>query len=163
MSEPHLQKQFEIRVEVASPVLVGQDEHAGRRQLIPILSGTLTGAPEGRYPELRGTVLPGGVDSQVIRPDGRCELSARYGVRLEGGEWDGAAFYIENNGFRTVPAEYVPQVLSGGFVDPSLYYFCTTPQFEIYDSRLGWLKERLYICSATRLPDAVILGYYTVE
>ena len=29
MSEPHLQKQFEIRVEVASPVLVGQDEHAG--------------------------------------------------------------------------------------------------------------------------------------
>ena len=50
------------------------------RQLIPILSGTLTGAPEGRYPELRGTVLPGGVDSQVIRPDGRCELSARYGV-----------------------------------------------------------------------------------
>ena len=163
MSEPHLQKQFEIRVEVTPPVLVGQDNISGRRQLIPILSGTLTGAPGGCFPELRGTVLPGGVDSQVIRPDGRCELSARYGVRLEGGEWDGAGFYIENNGFRTVPAEHVQTVLSGGFVNPSLYYFCTVPQFEIYDSRLGWLKQRLFVCSATRLPDAVILGYYTVE
>lgn len=102
--------------------------------------------------------------ARTIYPaDGRCELSARYGVRLEGGEWDGAGFYIENNGFRTVPAEHVQTVLSGGFVDPSLYYFCTVPQFEIYDSRLGWLKQRLFVCSATRLPDAVILGYYTVE
>lgn len=163
MSAPTLKKQFEIRVEVAPPVLIGQDDISGRRQLIPILSGTLTGTSEGNFPSLTGEVLPGGVDSQVIRPDGKCELSARYGVRLTGGEWDGASFYIENNGFRTVPEEYVPQVLAGGFVDPSLYYFCTVPQFEVYDSRLNWLKQRLFICSATRLPDAVILGYYTVE
>ena len=163
MSEPTLKKQFEIRVQVAFPVLIGQDSISGRRQLIPILSGTLTGAPDGCFPELTGTVLPGGVDSQVIRPDGKCELSARYGVRLTGGKWDGASFYIENNGFRTVPAEYVQTVLAGGFVDPSLSYFCTVPQFEVYDRRLEWLKQRLFVCSATRLPDAVILGYYTVE
>lgn len=87
MSAPTLKKQFEIRVEVAPPVLIGQDDISGRRQLIPILSGTLTGTSEGNFPSLTGEVLPGGVDSQVIRPDGKCELSARYGVRLTGGEW----------------------------------------------------------------------------
>ena len=159
MKTPALKKQFEIRVTVGAPIVVGQDGISGRRQLIPITGGELVGADTADVPGLHGVVLPGGVDSQVIRPDGRCELSARYGVRLD----NGASFYIENNGFRTVPAEHVQTVLSGGFVDPSLYYFCTVPQFEIYDSRLGWLKQRLFVCSATRLPDAVILGYYTVE
>lgn len=159
MKTPSLKKQFEIRVKVSAPIVVGQDDKAGRRQLIPITRGELIGAETADIPSLHGTVLPGGVDSQVIRPDGRCELSARYGVRMD----DGASFYIENNGFRTVPKEYVQTVLKGGFVDPSLYYFCTTPTFEIYDERVSWLKDKLYICSATRLPDMVILEYYTVE
>lgn len=150
---PELKKVFEIRVKVDTPIVVGQDEIHGRRQLIPILSGELCG--EG----LHGTVLPGGVDSQVIRPNGTCELSARYGVRMD----DGSSFYIENNGIRTVPDAYIATVKQGGFVDPSLYYFCTKPNFEIYDQRLNWLNQKIFICSATRLPDEVCLDYYTVE
>ncbi len=157
--EPILRKQFEIRVTVAAPAVVGQDGVAGRRQLIPITGGVAEGCPQGEHPGLLGTVLPGGVDSQVIRPDGTCELSARYGVALQ----DGSSFYIENNGIRTVPAELVPNVLRGEFVDPKAYYFCTKPEFEIYDPRLAWLKRKLFICCATRLPDQVILGYYSVE
>ena len=75
-------KIFTITVKVDTPVVVGQDEISGRRQLIPILSGTLEGET------MHGEVLPGGVDSQVIRPDGICELSARYGVKLD----DGSSF-----------------------------------------------------------------------
>ncbi len=150
---PTLKPAFQISVKVDTPILVGQDAVHGRRQLIPVLTGELTG--EG----LHGVVLPGGVDSQVIRPSGICELSARYGVRMD----DGSSFYIENNGIRTVPPEHVETVLSGGFIDPSLYYFCTKPSFEIYDPRLHWLEEKLFVCVATRLPDAVILQYLTVE
>ena len=150
---PELKKAFEVHAKVDTPTVVGQDDVHGRRQLIPILSGELIG--EG----LHGTILPGGVDSQVIRPNGICELSARYGIRMD----DGSSFYIENNGIRTVPKECVETVLQGGFIDPDLYYFCTKPEFEIYDERLSWLNERLFICCATRLPDAVILSYYTVE
>lgn len=150
---PSLKLAFNISVKVDTPVVVGQDEIAGRRQLIPILSGELTG--EG----LHGTVLPGGVDSQVIRPDGICELSARYGVQMD----DGSSFYIQNDGIRTVPAEYVEAVKRGEFIDPELYYFCTRPTFEIYDQRLRWLLEKVFVCCATRLPDQVILGYYTVS
>ena len=150
---PSLKLAFNISVKVDTPIVVGQDEVNGRRQLIPILSGELTG--EG----LHGTVLPGGVDSQVIRPNGVCELSARYGVRMD----DGSSFYIQNDGIRTVPPEYVPAVKNGEFIDPDLYYFCTHPVFEVYDRRLDWLNEKLFICCAKRLPDQVILGYYTVE
>lgn len=148
-----LEKRFTIAVKVASPILVGQDEKVGRRQLIPITEGELTG--DG----LHGVVLPGGVDSQIIRPNGLCEVSARYGVRLD----NGSSFYIQNDGIRTVPPEYVPVVLQGGFVDPQLYYFCTKPVFEVYDERLRWLCEKVFICSATRLPDAVHLDYCSIE
>lgn len=150
---PRLKKRFTIAVKVSSPILVGQDEVVGRRQLIPIIGGELTG--EG----LHGVVLPGGVDSQIIRPDGLCEVSARYGVRLD----DGTSFYVQNDGIRTVPPDFAPVVLRGGFVDPELYYFCTKPVFEIYDSRLSWLREKVFLCAATRLPDEVHLDYFSVE
>lgn len=148
-----LKFQFTVEVKVDTPVVVGQDDVSGRRQLIPILSGELNGK------NLHGTVLGGGVDSQVIRPNGVCELSARYGVKLD----SGASFYIQNDGIRTVPPEHVETVLNGGFIDPSLYYFCTTPTFEVYDSSLNWLKRRLFVCKAIRTPDSVKLNYYTVE
>jgi len=104
-------------------------------------------------------VLPGGVDSQVIRPDGKCELSARYGVQLD----DGSGFYIENNGIRTVPAAYVPQVLRGEFVDPGLYYFATTPTFEVYSDSLRWLENYIFVCKAVRTPTQVELHYSVIE
>lgn len=149
---------FSIAVKVSAPIVVGQDEVNGRRQLIPITEGELTGTDiKGNV--MHGVVLPGGVDSQVIRPDGKCELSARYGVRLD----DGTSFYIENNGIRTVPDEYVQKVLQGEFIEPSLYYFVTTPSFEVYASKLSWLEKHIFVCKAVREPDKVILQYYIVD
>ena len=149
---------FVIKVTVDTPIVVGQDNVSGRRQLIPITGGTLTGFDLEGNP-LRGTVLPGGVDSQVIRPNGRCELSARYAVRLE----DERSFYIENNGIRTVPEACVPQVLRGEFVDSSLYYFATTPSFEVYSDTLRWLNNYVFVCKAVRKPDSVEIHYFVIE
>ncbi len=58
---------------------LGQDDVNGRRQLIPITEGELKGEDLNGNP-IHGVCLPGGVDSQVIRPNGICELSARYGA-----------------------------------------------------------------------------------
>lgn len=149
---------FTIEVTVSAPILVGQDTVNGRRQLIPINGGKLYGVDIFDQP-MEGTVLPGGVDSQVIRPNGRCDLSARYAVRLD----NGASFYIQNDGMRTVPEEYVPQVLQGEFIDPSLYYFATTPKFEVYDDSLRWLENKVLVCKAVRKPDTVQIMYYLVE
>ncbi len=147
-----LEEVFRIDVTVGAPILVGRSATAGRRQLIPILSGELTG------PGLHGTVLPGGVDSQVIRPDGRCLLSARYGVALD----DGGTFYIENNGLRTVPEPYREDVLEGRFVDPGVYYFRTVPTLEVYREQERWLLESLFVCEATRWPDKVRITFHRV-
>ena len=149
---------FTISVGVEPPIVVGQDDVNGRRQLIPITGGRLEGRDMEGKP-ISGSVLPGGVDSQVIRPDGKCELSARYAVRLD----DGRSFYIENNGIRTVPEAYVSQVLSGGFVSPELYYFATRPDFEVYDRSLKWLEDHVFVCKAARTPDEVVINYYVIE
>lgn len=145
-----MEKVFTIAVKVEKPILVGQDEISGRRQLIPILSGDLFGE------NIKGTVLPGGVDSQVIRPNGVCELSARYAVKLD----DGESFYIENNGIRTVPEEYVEKVKNGEFIDPDLYYFRTVPKFEVYSEKYKWLTTSLFTCMAKRYVDRVELDFY---
>ncbi|MBR6562098.1 MAG: DUF3237 family protein, partial [Oscillospiraceae bacterium] len=100
--EPKLVKAFEIRARVGAPTFIGQDGKSGRRQLIAITGGEIVGFAL----PFDGVVLPDGVDSQVVRPNGRAELSARYGVRLH----DGRSFYIQNDGIRTVPAEYVETV-----------------------------------------------------
>ncbi|SCP97661.1 Protein of unknown function [Anaerobium acetethylicum] len=102
--------------------------------------------------------MPGGIDSQIIRPDGKCELSARYAIRLD----DGAAIYIENNGIRTVPKEFVEDVRQGRFVDPNVYYFRTVPVFETYHENYKWMMDSIFVCSATRLPDAVLIKFYKV-
>jgi len=149
---------FTVSVTADKPILVGQDNVNGRRQLINCPTGTVEGTdPDGKV--FSGITLPCTVDSQVIRPNGVAELSARYGVRLD----DGRSFYIENNGIRTVPPEYVETVLNGGFVDPDLYYFVTTPKIEAYDDSLRWLERHVFLCKATRTPDAVVIRYYMVE
>lgn len=149
---------FTVSVTADKPVLVGQDNVNGRRQLINCPTGTVTGTdPDGN--EFHGVTLPCTIDSQVIRPNGVAELSARYGVRLD----DGRSFYIENNGIRTVPPEYVQTVLEGGFVDPDLYYFVTTPKIEAYDDSLRWMERHVFLCKATRTPETVNIRYYMVE
>lgn len=152
--EPKLVKAFEIRARVGAPTFIGQDGKSGRRQLIAITGGEI----EGFALPFDGVVLPDGVDSQVVRPNGRAELSARYGVRLH----DGRSFYIQNDGIRTVPGEYVETVLSGGIAPAEVYYCVTRPQFEIYDESLEILNERVFICNATRYPDSISLEYYMV-
>ncbi|MBR4056765.1 MAG: DUF3237 family protein [Oscillospiraceae bacterium] len=152
--EPKLVKAFEIRARVGAPTFIGQDGKSGRRQLIAITGGEIVGFAL----PFDGVVLPDGVDSQVVRPNGRAELSARYGVRLH----DGRSFYIQNDGIRTVPAEYVETVLSGGIAPAEVYYCVTRPQFEIYDESLEILNERVFVCNATRYPDSISLEYYMV-
>lgn len=150
--EVGLEEIFSISIKVDAPIVVGQDDIVGRRQLIPILSGEVTGNG------FNGKVLPGGIDSQIIRPDGKCELSARYAIALE----DDTTIYIENNGIRTVPDEYVEDVRSGKFVDPSAYYFRTVPTFETYNSKYKWMMNYMFVCYATRLPENVLLKFYKV-
>jgi hypothetical protein len=103
--------------------------------------------------------MPAGIDHQLVRSDGVAEINASYGFQLD----DGRTLYIHVEGIRTVPKEYAETVKAGGAVDPKLFYYVTTPRFEVYDESLKWMTEKIFVCDGTRLPDAVLLTYYTVE
>ena len=149
--QPTLEKCFQVEALVDTPIVVGQDDTHGLRRIIPIVSGTVSG-------KLNGKILPGGVDSQVIRTDGFTEMSARYAIKLD----DGRAVFIENNGIRRVTPEYAAEAATGKIIDPKYVYFVTVPRFEVYDESLRWLEKNVFICYAARLPDKVLLQFYQV-
>ena len=149
---PRLSFTMELHVKVGAPMEIGVVPR-GRRRIIPIESGTFEG------PYLRGTVLAGGADWQIVRPDGLSELDTRYTLRTD----DGALIYIQNSGMRHAPPEVVERLLSGEDVDPSHVYFRTVPTFETAAPHLQWLTRAIFIGSGERHPKDVIVRVWRVE
>jgi len=69
---------WEAKVKIANMISVG-DSKRGIRRVIPITGGTFAGV------KIKGEVLPGGEDSQLVRPDGDTELNARYLLKTDDG------------------------------------------------------------------------------
>ena len=134
---PSLQHVFDLVIQVAAPVEVGHTIGAsgrGKRRMIPILGGQLTGPGVDGVP-MKGVVLPGGADYQVIVSDTVAELDARYMLELEGGQ----RIYICNRALRRAPAEITAKLARGEPVDPALVYFRSTPSFEVAAPELEWM------------------------
>src|SRR5690242_1859394 len=95
-SPPRLTFAMELRVLVNPPIEIGAGAR-GRRRIVPIRGGTFEG------PRLRGAVLDGGADSQIVNDDGLAELDTRYTLRTDLGE----LIYIQNAGLRHAAPEIV--------------------------------------------------------
>src|SRR5579862_9020454 len=109
-----------LRVTVATPQGIGAVPH-GTRRTVPITGGDFEG------PRLRGFVLPGGsADWLLLRADGVLELDLRATLRTD----DGALISMRSFGLRHGPADVIAALGRGEAVDPSRYYFRTTPRFE---------------------------------
>lgn len=103
--------------------------------------------------------MPSGADSQMIRADGRTDLSARYVIETA----DHELIYIENNGIRQVSEPFRKQAAAREIIDPEHVYFRTVPTFETGSEAYQWLHDRLFIGSAERTPDYVRLDIYEVQ
>jgi hypothetical protein len=125
----------------------------GRRRIIYITGGTFSGA------RLKGRVLPGGADWQVLREDGVLVLDTRYTLETH----DGALIYVQNRGIRHGPPEVMEKLSKGEPVDPSLYYMRTHPILETGDPRYAWLNRIVCVATGERLPAAVKLDMYEVK
>ena len=77
---------WEAKVKIANMITVGESKR-GVRRVIPITGGTFTG------PQIKGEVLSGGEDWQLVRPDGDTELNARYLLKTD----DGFVIQVINN------------------------------------------------------------------
>ena len=69
---------FEINFGLEEALVIEDTPH-GTRRIIPITDGTFTG------PKLKGTVLPGGADWLLIRPDGVREIDVRVTLQTDDG------------------------------------------------------------------------------
>jgi hypothetical protein len=149
---PTLEFLARVRADVETPQVLGQTL-AGERRIVPIAGGEIEG------PHLRGEILPGGADWQVVCADGTALLEARYTVRTD----DGALVYIRNLGLRHGPPAVMERIQGGEAVDPAEYYFRSTPRFEAGDARYAWLNRILAVGSGARLANEVHLDIYAVR
>lgn len=138
-----------LQVTVAGPQKIGAVPH-GTRVTAPITEGHFEG------PRLRGRVLPGGGDWTLLRADGVLELDLRVTLETD----DGALIHFTSFGLRHGPPEVTAALGRGERVDPSAYYFRTTPRFETGDPRYAFLNRLLAVATGDRRAEGPI---YTVD
>ena len=148
---PELEHLATIVVDVGAPQEIGHTP-SGRRRVIPITGGTVTG-------KLSGRILPGGADFQAIRSHTFTDIHARYVIETEQGE----TIYVENTGIRTGSAEDIAALAHGKPVDPERIYFRSYPRFETAAPRLDWLNTHLFLGTGARYPDRVELNFYLIR
>lgn len=151
-AEPKLTFAFEVRATVGAPMEVGNVAQ-GRRRIVPITGGTFEGAG------LRGKVMPGGADWQIIRADGFTELDTRYTLETDKGQ----IIYVQNAGMRHAAPDVMKKLLAGELVDPTLVYFRTVPKFETASADLQWLSRAVFIGLGERYPNDVRIRFYRLE
>jgi hypothetical protein len=127
---------FEARVQVGDPMDLGQVP-GGRRRIVTILSGTVDG------PEIKGRVLPGGADWQIVRDDGFIELDARYTIETTAGH----LIYVQNRGIR----------------HGTPVYFRSVPWFETSAPELQWLTRSIFVGAGERYPSEVVIQFWRLE
>jgi hypothetical protein len=143
---------FTIQAELAPILNLGRTPY-GERRVIAITGGSVSGR------KLKGLVLPGGADWQIIRGDGAADIQARYTIESD----TGARIMVSSDGLRHGPPAIMAKLAQGEAVDPALYYFRTVMRFETADPALDWINRILALARGHREANAVRLDVYEVE
>jgi Protein of unknown function (DUF3237) len=152
MTTPVLQTKYVFTITAAiGDVTTAGDIGHGVRRIIPITGGAVRG-------DINGKVLAFGADFQIIRPNELIELEAKYAFETD----DGATVYVENKGIRFGPLDLLQKLRRGEPVDPKLIYFRTVPKFETGHANYRWLMENLFVASAARHADRVVIDVHQV-
>jgi hypothetical protein len=159
LSAPVLQEVMQLSVHVAQPVEAGHVFHSlgeGRRRIIPITGGSVQGTARGQ--SMRGEVLAGGADFQIITSPTVAQLDARYILRLD----DGSTIYVTNQAIRSGSAQDIAALVRGESVPQERIYFRCAPRFEVERADLAWMTQTLFIGTGARFPDRVEMVFYEV-
>lgn len=149
---PGLEYAFTATVLVAAPVEMGQAD-GGRKRFIAITGGKVEG------PKLTGEVLNAGGDWQVIESTGLARVEAHYFLKAS----DGTVIEVTNPGVRVASPEVTERLAKGEPVDPSEYYFRTTPSFKVTAGPHEWLRRSAFVARGVRRPDKVLIDFYIVK
>jgi len=140
MSDIQSEFLFEIDLQVTPPQALGVTP-LGDRRIVTVTSGTFEG------PKLKGNVVPNsGGDWLLFRSDGVVQLDVRVTLQTD----DDALIYLAYRGVRDASPEVAERLARGDAVDPSEYYFRTTPYFETASEKYGWLNRIIAVAIGDR-------------
>lgn len=121
--EPRLEFAFEEIVTLGQAMAPGKTPY-GSRNMIPITGGQFEG------PGIKGTIVPGGWDWQLVRPDGCVDIKADYMLKTD----DGVIINVVNTGALCMPRQGEPP-------RPTR----TQPRFEAPIGKYSWLGQTSFI------------------
>ena len=131
MSNPPLcEFVYEAIVDIADVQNLGQSLQ-GQRFIVNILGGEFSG------PRMKGRVLPGGADRQLLRPDGVKELDALYEMQTD----DGAVITVHNQVVVDLPT-------------PEQRYARSVVKFRAPAGPYEWLNRRVFVGTLESLKPA---------
>ncbi len=131
MSNPPLcEFVYEAIVDIADVQNLGQSLQ-GQRFIVNILGGEFSG------PRMKGRVLPGGADRQLLRPDGVKELDALYEMQTD----DGAVITVHNQVVVDMPT-------------PEQRYARSVVKFRAPAGPYEWLNRRVFVGTLESLKPA---------
>ena len=140
---PTLEFVFEENVALGPATMPGQTAR-GARTIIPITGGTFSG------PEIKGTIVPGGWDWQLRRPDGCTEVKADYFLKTD----DGVVINVLNTGVICADGDKRLPVR-------------TLPVFEAPRGKYEWLSRNAFVGTLEAAPPgagpAVRIRFYRVR
>ena len=142
---------FAISLQLPAPLDLGQTPN-GHRRLGLLTGGDVFGE------RIRGTVIAGGNDWQVVRPDGSVAMDVRLAFRCE----SGALVSMSYRGLRHGPVEVIKRMERGEEVAPGDYYFRIAPLFETSDPDLLWLNGVIAIGIGHRAGSVPIYNVFEV-
>jgi len=138
---PRTEFVYEAIVDLSPALTLGASPF-GERFMVPIVGGSFEG------PGLRGTVMAGGADRQLLRRDGAKNLDAVYELKTE----DGVVISVRNRVLSRRPKDAPPYVFS-------------TLEIVAPDGRYGWLNDFVYVGTLNSLRpqrEAVVIRVYKV-
>ena len=125
----------------------------GGRRIVYVKGGQFAGAA------LKGQVLPGGGDWALVWKDGVSQVDVRITLRTD----DGALIYVTYRGISTMTPEVRQRVLKGEAVNPSEYYFRTTPIFETAAEKYAWLNKLVAVGVGRRTRTGAEYSVYAIK
>ncbi len=149
MAEIHTAHLMTLTLAVGTRQMIGATPNGNRR-----VGLTAGGRFDGE--RLRGSVLPGGADWTVARPDGATIADVRLVLETE----DKALIGMTYRGI--APSEVIERLIRGDAVDPTAYYFRTSVVFETASTKYDWLNRIIAVGIGRRPPEGVVYEIFEI-
>ncbi len=146
-NQPSLEYVMTVNAMIEPLIVMGKTP-SGERRVAPIIGGTFEG------PSLKGSIMPGGEDWQLVRDDGTMHLDARYWMRAE----DGTIIRVHNSVLILLPEKQG---------EAKLPYARSTVKLEAPIGKHDWLNKAVFVgtleADFKQRPATVTLQFYRVN